>query len=93
MYGDPLLRLVSLNFSKERAPFITSMLVTTTATGGIAGILLASGVSHTDTALGFLVPGAVSLAAAAALLLFFPGENSRRKIPPRPAAASFLHSV
>ncbi|MBP3481021.1 MAG: MFS transporter [Clostridia bacterium] len=71
----PLLRLVSLNFSKERAPFITSMLVTTTATGGIAGILLASGVSHTDTALGFLVPGAVSLAAAAALLLFFPGKT------------------
>ena len=88
----PLLRLVSLNFSKKRAPFITSMLVTTTATGGIAGILLASGVGHTDEALGFLVPGSVSLAAAAALFLFIPGKP-KLMIQPRPAAASSRYSV
>lgn len=71
----PLLRLISLNFSKERAPFITSMLVTTTATGGVAGILIASGVSRTAAAPGFLVPGIISLAAALMLFLFFPGKT------------------
>ena len=72
----PLLRLISLNFSGGRAPFVTSMLVTTTATGGVAGILIASGAGRQDPALGFLAPGLITLLAALLLFCFFPGKTT-----------------
>ncbi len=76
MVWGPLLRLISLNFERERAPFVTAMLVTTTATGGMLGILLASAVSEKSPAPGFFVPGAVSLAAALLLFFLFPGKTA-----------------
>lgn len=81
----PMLRLTSLNFSEERAPFVSSMLVTTTASGGVLGILIASAVGRENVAMAFLVPGLVTTAAALILFLGFPGKtkDGTQKAKPR----------
>lgn len=71
----PSLRLMILNFPPERTPFVNSMLVTTTASGSIAGILIASAVAKVDAAPGFLIPGLIALLASLCLVLLFPGES------------------
>lgn len=71
----PSLRLMILNFPPERTPFVNAMLVTTTASGSIAGILIASAVAKADAAPGFLVPGVIALSASLCLVFLFPGKS------------------
>ena len=71
----PCLRLMIMNFPHEKVPFVNSMLVTTTASGSIAGILIASALAQVKVEPGFLVPGVIALSAALLLLFLFPGES------------------